>query len=137
MNLRFFFAIIIALPCLSLAADVTGTWKAEFDTQIGVQKYTYTLKQASSTVTGKANSDIGGEKREIDLKEGKIDGEKISFVELYTFQGNEVRIVYTGKFSGDEIKFTREVGDFAKEDLVAKRVATPAPENSKSAPKGS
>ena len=27
------------------AADVTGVWKAEFDTQIGVQKYTYTLKQ--------------------------------------------------------------------------------------------
>src|SRR5688572_16227224 len=26
---------------LAHAAEVTGTWKAEFDTQIGVQKYTF------------------------------------------------------------------------------------------------
>ena len=46
------------------AANVAGEWKAEFDTQIGVQKYTYTLKQDGDKVTGKANSDIAGEKRE-------------------------------------------------------------------------
>jgi enterochelin esterase-like enzyme len=37
------------------AADVTGVWTAEFDTQIGVQKYTYTLKQDGDRVTGKAD----------------------------------------------------------------------------------
>jgi hypothetical protein len=40
-------------------------------------------------------------------------------------QDNEIRIVYTGKVSasGDEIKLTREVGDFGKTDIVAKRVS--------------
>ncbi len=34
---------LFSLP--ALAADVTGTWKAEFETQRGLQKYTFTLKQ--------------------------------------------------------------------------------------------
>jgi enterochelin esterase-like enzyme len=33
-------------------ASVAGTWKAEFDTQIGRQKYTYTLEQEGVNVTG-------------------------------------------------------------------------------------
>jgi hypothetical protein len=31
-------------------------------------------------------------------------------------------ITYTGTLSGDELKLHRKVGDFAEEDLVAKRV---------------
>ena len=112
----------------ALAADVTGTWKAEFDTQIGMQKYTFVLKQDGATLTGKASADINGEKHEAELKEGKIDGDSVSFVEMLNFQGNDLRIVYTGKVLANEIKFTRQVGEFAKEDLVAKRegAATPA-----------
>jgi hypothetical protein len=34
----------------------------------------------------------------------------------------EGRIEYTGQLAGDEIKLTRKVGDFATEELVAKRV---------------
>lgn len=111
---------LAALPFSALAADVGGTWKAEFDTQIGVQKYTYTLKQDGNSITGKANSEVGGEKNESRLAEGKIDGNTVSFVELLNFQGNELRITYKGKVSGGEIKFTREVGDVATEELVAK-----------------
>src|SRR5262245_36508705 len=35
--------LALAFPCF--AADLSGTWKSEFDSQIGRQKYTYTLKQ--------------------------------------------------------------------------------------------
>ena len=114
MTTHFLFAALLASSCLTFAADVTGTWKAEFDTQIGVQKYTFTLKQDGASVTGKASSDIGGEKRESELKDGKIEREVISFVELLNFQGNELRIAYRGQVSATEIKFTREVGDIAK-----------------------
>jgi hypothetical protein len=44
--------------------NVTGTWKAEFDTQIGLQKYTFTLKQDGAAVSGKASVDTNGEKRD-------------------------------------------------------------------------
>ncbi|MGO8676745.1 MAG: alpha/beta hydrolase-fold protein [Limisphaerales bacterium] len=111
----------------TLAADVTGTWKAEFDTQIGMQKYTFVLKQDGAMVAGKANADINGEKHEAELKEGKVDGDSVSFVEMLNFQGNDLRIVYTGKLLGNEIKFTRQVGEFAKEELVAKRQGADAP----------
>ena len=106
-----------------VAADLTGTWKTQFDSQIGLQKYTFTLKQDGTNLTGKANSEINGEKRETELREGKVNGDKVSFVELLNFQGNDLRIAYTGRIATDELKLTREVGDFAKEEIVAKRAA--------------
>src|SRR5581483_4469769 len=99
---------LAALPWSLPAADVTGTWKSEFDSQIGQQKYTYTLKQDGTNLTGKANSEIGDQKREADLKEGKVQGDTVSFVEMMKFQDNDIRITYTGKIAGsneNEIKF--------------------------------
>jgi len=112
---------LAVLPCLGFAADVTGTWKSEFDTQIGHQKYTYTLKQDGTKLTGKANSEVGDRKREAQLTEGKVDGDNISFVEMLNFEGNDIRISYHGMISNNEMKLTREVGDFAKEDITVKR----------------
>lgn len=60
---------IIKVP----AADVTGTWRSEFDSQIGHQIYTFTFKQDGSSLTGKATSETGDRKREAELKEGKVD----------------------------------------------------------------
>jgi len=107
--------------CSFLAADVTGTWKAEFDSQIGHLKYTYALKQDGTNLTGKANSEVNDQKREAELKEGKVDGEKISFVEPLTINGNDIRISYSGTVSSNEMKLTRDVGTFVKMDIVVKR----------------
>jgi len=115
----------LALFSLSaLAADVTGTWKAEFDTQRGLQKYTFTLKQDGASITGKANVERDGEKREAELKEGKVDGDTVTFIEPLKIQDNEIKITYTGKISDNEIKFTRKVGDFGSSDATAKRDGT-------------
>jgi len=104
----------------ALAADITGTWKASFDTQIGTQSYTYEFVVKDTTLTGKLQSNMGAAG---EIKQGKIEGDKVSFVEVFTFEGNEIQITYTGKItSNDEIKFTRQVADFATEELVAKRV---------------
>jgi enterochelin esterase-like enzyme len=119
--------VLFALAIISVtarAADVSGTWKADFDTQRGLQKYTFTLKQEGTNVTGKANVDREGEKREAEFKEGKIEGDTVRFVEIIKAQGNDLRITYTGNISGDEIKFTREVGDFGKSEATAKREAS-------------
>ena len=113
---------LTAFPCLALATDVTGVWKGEFDSQIGLQKYTYTLKQDGTNVTGKANSEVTDQKREADLKEGSIVGDKLTFVENMNIQDNDIRIVYTGKVTDNEIAFSRQVGDIAKEDFKATRV---------------
>jgi hypothetical protein len=102
-------------------ADATGKWKAEFSTQVGVQKYTYELKVEGDKVTGKASFERMGQTGAVDLQDGKVKGDDISFVEMLDFQGNKVPITYTGKLAGDEIKFTRKVGEFATEEFVAKR----------------
>lgn len=117
-------AVILGLVTITstvLAADVTGSWNAEFDTMIGVQKYTFTFTQDGGKVTGKAASDIAGRKREAELREARLDGDTVAFVEILDFQGNELRITYKGTISGDEIKFTRRVGEFGGEEFVATR----------------
>ena len=119
--------LTIATPLTLPAVDVTGIWKSEFDSQIGRQKYTFTFKQDGTNLTGKASSEIGDQRRETDLTKGEVAGDRISFVETLNFQGNDIRITYAGKISDHEIMFTREVGDFAKEDIVARRGAA-APE---------
>ena len=119
--------LTLAIASLSaLAADVNGTWKAEFNTQRGLQKYTFTLKQDGTSVTGKANVERAGEKREAELKEGKIEGDTVTFVEPLKIQDNDIRIVYTGKISGNEIKFTRKVGDFGSSEATARQGAEAA-----------
>jgi len=112
-----------------LAVDVTGTWKADFNTQRGLQKYIFVLKQDGANVTGKISAEREGQKREAEVKEGKIDGDSLTFVEPLVVQDNELRIVYTGKVAADEIKFTRKVGDFGSSEAVAKRdpASPPAP----------
>lgn len=113
-------ALLCAAP--ARATDVTGKWKAEFDTQVGAQKYTFDLKVDGEKLTGKASFERMGQKGEVDLTDGKVKADDISFVEMLEFQGNKVAITYTGKITGDEIKLTRKVGEFATEELVAKRV---------------
>lgn len=116
-----FALLALALSSPALAADVTGKWTAEFESPVGVQKYTFDLKADAGKLTGTAAFERMGEKGTAELKEGKVEGDKVSFVEMLDFQGNSVRIEYTGLLAGDEIKFTRKVGDFGTEELVAKR----------------
>jgi opacity protein-like surface antigen len=109
--------LVLALVFPALAADPTGKWSATFDTMIGQQKYTYDFKLVGDKLTGKATSQNG----EAEIQDGKVTGDVITFVENINFQGNDIRIEYTGKISGDEIKFTRKVAEYATEELVAKR----------------
>ena len=111
--------LMLALLAASTAfgADLAGKWTAVFDTQIGEQKYTYDLKVAGGVVTGTAKNADG----ESEITEGKLKGDTVTFVENMKVQGMELRVEYTGTISGDEIKFTRKVGDFGTETLVAMR----------------
>jgi hypothetical protein len=104
------------------AGDVNGKWTAEFDTQVGPQKYVFELKADAGKLTGKASFERMGQKGEAELKDGKLAGDDVSFVEMLDIQGQQVPIAYSGKMAGDEIKFTRSVGDIAKEEFVARRV---------------
>src|SRR5689334_16985792 len=102
--------VVVALMGLCLlgvaAADVAGTWTAEFDTQIGVQKYVYTFKVDGEKLTGTADAERMGEKQaQVALSDGIVKGDQIAFTEPLVFDGNQIAITYTGVLAGDEIKF--------------------------------
>jgi enterochelin esterase-like enzyme len=115
----------------AFAADITGTWKAEFETQRGLQKYTFNLKLDGTTVTATASVEREGEKREAEFKDGKVEGDTVTFVEPLKIQDREINITFTGKISGNEIKFIRKVGDFGSSEATAKRDGAPRGQGSR------
>ena len=106
---------------VATVATVAGTWQGQFDTQIGTQKYTYEFKVDGTNLTGTAVGISDNGTNSSTLTEGKIIQDAVSFVEPLSFGGNDIRIEYTGKVTGDEIKLHRKVGEFAEEDAVIKR----------------
>lgn len=124
------FGLVGFVALSTQAVEINGAWRAEFESQIGLQKYRFTFQMDGDRLTGKAVSEVGERRREVDLLEGKVEGDRVSFTELLNFQGNEIRIRYTGKVDANQIAFTREVGDFGKTEFKATRgdtVMTNAP----------
>src|SRR5689334_3518599 len=87
---------------VAAAVDIAGQWRAEFESPRGHQKYLFTFQTDGEKLTGKAAAEFGEQKRETELLEGKVSGGTVSFVEMVNFQGNEIRIRYTGKVSANE-----------------------------------
>ena len=116
--------LTMALTPVPLLAQTgaAGTWTASFETQIGVQDYTYVFEVDGMTLTGTAKSSMSETPSAV--RDGKIEGNTLTFVENLNYQGMELVITYKGTLAGDEIRFTRMVGEFATEELTAKRAET-------------
>jgi len=111
--------LAIAAFAFAFAADVTGTWTATFDTQVGVQDYTFVFKQEGTKLTGVAKNAFA--KAETPITEGTVHGDDVAFIENLNYQGMPLRVVYKGKISGDTIDLTRNVAEIADEKATAKR----------------
>jgi hypothetical protein len=93
---------LLALLTSAWAADVTGKWTM----QAQGADITLTLKADGTTLTGTLdNSQMPGP---IEIKDGKVNGDDISFNIVRKMGETEMKIVWTGKVSGAEIKFKRE-----------------------------
>ena len=111
--------LVLGLLAVVRAADVTGKWTAKFMTQVGEQEYTYDFVAKGTTLTGTATGNLTGKSP---ISDGKIDGDKISFIENDMYMDMPLRFEYTGTVSSnDEIKLSRKLMDFPAEELVAKR----------------
>jgi hypothetical protein len=111
--------LFIALGSVTaLAADFNGKWTAQVETPRGTQTLTFNFKVDGSTLTGTVTTRRG----DVEIQNGKVDGDNISFDQVMNFNGNDFKISYSGKADGpDSIKFTRQFGDRAGTDFVAKR----------------
>ena len=108
------------------AAEIAGAWHAQFESPRGLQKYQFTFQVDGEKLTGKIAAEVGGQRRETEIREGRIQGDTVTFVEVVEFQGNQLRIRYSGKVRDDEIAFTREVGDLFRSEFRAVRGEPPA-----------
>jgi len=110
--------MLILLASLAWAAELTGKWEGSFrynDQPVPLSIELKGTTEISGTVTGMP----GGVAQ---IKEGKLDGETLSFWILIDFQGNPVKIVYKGKVNGSEIRFMLGTEDGAwGTELVAKK----------------
>jgi enterochelin esterase-like enzyme len=111
---------------IASAAEISGPWQAEFESPWGPQKIRFEFKTDGDKLTGKSISQLGGNTRETEIQDGKVDGDTLSFVQVMNFQGNEVRINYAGTIREEGIAFTREVGDRGKTEFKATRDAAPS-----------
>ncbi len=100
-----YFSLIVGLLLLAgfaLAADINGKWAGEIvgqDMQIA-----FTFKAEGTTLTGVHI--VNGQ--ETHIKDGKIDGDNISFTVTLDL-GGETKIPHKGTISGDQIKMTYEM----------------------------
>ena len=124
---------MLALGSLSEAkaadskADPAGTWSWTMRGRGGRpdQKVTAKLKVDGNKVTGTVTSPgRNGDTTDTEIKDGKINGDEVSFSVVRERNGNSMTTKYTGKVSGDTIKGKMEYernGEPLSRDWEAKR----------------
>ena len=86
-------ACAFAVAGVARAQDsVAGKWQAEFDSQIGQQKYTFDLKVQGTNLTGRAIGVRENGTNDVAITEGSVTTNGISFVEPLKIQDNDIRI---------------------------------------------
>ena len=94
----------------AFAADATGSWKW---TQIGRQGGTpqeitakFTAKDGKLTGTVTQPGRGGGAPMDVEISDGSVKGDTVSFSLVREFNGNKIVTKYEGKLDGDSIKGT-------------------------------
>jgi autotransporter translocation and assembly factor TamB len=110
--------ILLIVAGLASAADVTGKWQGAFAFQDQSVPLTLDLKGAS-TVTGTVTGMPSGV---AEIKDGKLEGDKLTFYIMIEYQGSPVKLVYKGTVAESEIKFAfgTEDGAFGVEFTAKK-----------------
>ena len=120
-------AILCALTFALMAADVTGKWTYEQQGRGGnTTTATLNLKADGSKLTGAMSGGRGGE---VEISDGKVDGNNVSFSVKRQMQGNEFVTTYKGTLDGDtlNLEITRpgfNGGEPTTTKVAAKRSTT-------------
>ena len=114
-------AMAVLLAMTASAADVSGKWVGQMPTRDGnTREATFDLKANGDKLTGTMSGPQGG----IEIKDGKVSGNDISFKVPLEFNGNSFVLIFKGTVSGDQIKFTRgREGADQTQEFTAKRAS--------------
>jgi len=123
MNMKkiaFLCTAVLTLASSVWAGDANGKWTAQVPGRDGqTRETTYNFKVDGAKLTGTATTQMG----ETPIADGTVKGDEISFSMTINMRGSDVKLLYKGKLTGEELKLTRtrEGGDMPAQEIVAKR----------------
>jgi hypothetical protein len=118
--------IVALFACSTLAAGIDGKWVSELTmknpktSQDISSVITLELKADGNTLSGKM---VGGGRRanEIEITNGRIDGDKFSFTTVMKGPRQERTIHWSGEVKGDELVGTRGMREGKGQSFTARR----------------
>jgi hypothetical protein len=126
MKIYMLAASFLLMTGLVLGADIDGKWSGQYNSGMGdPMTLVYTFKADGNTLTG---TSLSGPDTQIPIKDGKINGNNISFVVVVDFGGQPMTFNYKGVLKGDEIELSFEIAGAppmeggAPQKFIVKRV---------------
>jgi hypothetical protein len=107
--MKFFILTVVVLLMAGFAsgADIDGKWSGQYNSGMGdPMTLEFTFKADGNTLTG---TSLGGPDTQIQIKDGKIDGNNISFWFSVAFGEQEMKFNYKGVLSGDKLDLSFEI----------------------------
>jgi len=128
-------SILLVIALGLFAADVTGKWTYEMAGRQGgnPRPVTLNLKADGSKLTGTVSGMMGrgggggGTPPDMEIMNGKVDGNNVSFETKMEFNGNTRVTKYEGTLAGDDLKLkvTRDTQNGPQtNEVTAKRSGT-------------
>ena len=110
-------ALFLIFAGLSFGADIDGKWTGSIAGPDGGQGIPvgYTFKADGNTLTGTSS---GPDNSQIQIKDGKIDGNNLSFSISFDMGGQEMKMDFKGVLSGDQIKMSFDMMGTPSEFVV-------------------
>ena len=96
---------------------VDGTWELTIDTPMGAQKGNLSLTSDGDSLTGKMTGGPGGE---LDIEDGKVDGNDISYKFNIT-SPMAIAVEVTATVDGDNISGSAKLGAFGTAKITGAR----------------
>jgi hypothetical protein len=97
-------ALLLA-SAVAFAGDLDGKWSGTISTDQGSFPVEYNFKSDGATLTGTTTGPDGAA---VMIKNGKVNGDKISFDLAFDMQGTAMNFSYTGVVTGNELKLHTE-----------------------------
>jgi hypothetical protein len=108
-------ALFALTTVMAMAADVTGVWKGEAGEKGPAPSFN--LKQSGTLVTGTTTA----RNAEIEISNGKLEGDKIYFEVVREMGGNKMTMKYSGVVEGSVMKLSVETARGTREMTLTKQ----------------
>ena len=102
-------ALLLVCASTAAAADVSGKWHAQVPWPgRNLTDFYFAFKVDGAKLTGTATYPLGDSAYHVEIMEGKVGGDDVSFVIVTKRGDTEARLICKGKVVGNVINFTLE-----------------------------